>query len=365
VSIKLIHCSGSDVSRYVRFCRDVYSDDVNYRDSMGSLCFDILSGRSVFSKAAWILPVMVLDAQDQILAVATFIQAKAMSDVLQMSFFEAVQTGEHAADLIVTEAAKMAIKRHARRIVVGINGHINYGLGFLADHYHERTGFGSAYNPRWYVHYFEKRAVRTSTLVSYLGDPGTQPTEREQRLIRRLERTFTFRMADLRHLEREIVTYTQLNNDCFATHPLYYERRVEEDYELFRAFRRLLREENLLFAEKNGKAVAFMLWYPDFNELVPPGGTLGVRTWIQYKLLRRPITRFKIVEIGVHPDYQRSGVIIGLFDQCLKQTRGRFAQCESGWIFSDNMDSRALCERWAAKPYKHYKVFELPVDGRD
>ncbi len=352
------------MSRYLQFCRDVYHGDTNYRDSASALCFNILSGRSVFCASAWILPVMVLDEESRVLAVATFIHARAMPDVLQLSFYEARETGEQASDLIVAEARKMAVRRHAIRVVAGINGHINYGLGFLADHYDERVGFGSAYSPPGYIRNLEKHAVRTSTLVSYLSDQATLSFQKEQRLVSRLVRRFTFRSADFRDLKREIAVYTELNNACFATHPLYYDRTVEEDYELFRMFRHLLKEENLLIAEDRGRPIAFMLWYPDFNELVPSGGKLGIRTWIRYRMMRQPVSRFKIAEIGVHPAYQCSGVVMGLFDQCRKLTQGRFAYCESGWIFNNNLRSRALGERWAAKPYKHYKIFELSVHGK-
>lgn len=363
--IKLTYCASSDIVRYVHFCQTVYDGDEHYRNSSGHLCRDMLSGRSVFCKAAWIQPVMVVDEQNVILAVSTFIQAKAMPDVLQMAYFEAAENLKEASDLIVAEARKVAKERNANRIVVGLNGHVNYGLGLLADHYNERAGFGSAYNPARYIHYFEKQASRTETLVSYLRDLKDMSFARELAILQRLERKFTFRIADFRHLKREITIYTQLNNVCFANHPLYYKRRIEEDYELFKAFRWLLNEENLLIAEVGGKPIAFMLWYPDFNELVPPGSKIGFSTWIRYKWLKQSISRVKIVEIGVHPNYQHSGVIMGLFNLCLIRFRGRFTQCESGWIFSDNKKSRAINERWGAKLYKKYKVFELSLEVKD
>ena len=42
-------------------------------------------------------------------------------------------------------------------------------------------------------------------------------------------------------------TYTSLNNQAFQSHRFYYQRRKEEDLELFQDMKLLLKDENLLF----------------------------------------------------------------------------------------------------------------------
>lgn len=58
-------------------------------------------------------------------------------------------------------------------------------------------------------------------------------------------------------MEEEAKVYTRINNDAFRDHLFYYERVEEEDLELFKDFKLLLKE-NLLFVEKDGVEVGFM-----------------------------------------------------------------------------------------------------------
>lgn len=181
--------------------------------------------------------------------------------------------------------------------------------------------------------------------------------ERERKYLGRIIGRFTFRKADFSRLREEIQLYSRLNNQCFADHLLYFHRHADEDYELFKPFHWFLRQENLLIAEENNRAVGFLLWYPDFNELLGPGRELCLRHLLKYKLFRYPVRKFKIAEIGVIPEYQGSGVLLGLLHLCFSLIQGRFQQCETGWIFETNHQSKRICERWQATPFKTYSVF--------
>ena len=73
-----------------------------------------------------------------------------------------------------------------------------------------------------------------------------------------------------------------------------------------------------MFVEKNNEVVGFMLWYPDFNQLMNPKETVGLKTVIKNKLYGKNIDTFKIVEIGVAPEERNKGAILALFDYCFK-----------------------------------------------
>jgi hypothetical protein len=75
----------------------------------------------------------------------------------------------------------------------------------------------------------------------------------------------------------------------------------------------------------------------------------------------REIDKLTIAEIGVLPEYQGSGAILVLFDQCLQLTRGSYDWCETGWILDSNIKSKGFGIRWADSEYKHYKIFEIEV----
>ncbi len=338
----------------------IYSGDLNYRDSTTPLLKLILSSHSIAASGDELIPVEAYDEQDVPVACALFIIASGMPDTLQVAFFEALPGRQAAVDYLMQEARQLARFSECRRIVIGMNGHVNNGLGFLAGPYDLTAGFGSSYNPEYYIKYFESTCTSQETLISYHYDLEEASLDRERALIERIGRRFTVREGNFRDLRAEIAIYTHLNNLCFKAHPLYFERSVEEDYTLFKSFGPFLKEENFLVSEHEGRAIGFLLWYPDFNELVKPGKRLGLLAALKYRLPGHPISSFKIAEIGVIPEYQDSGAIVGLIDRCSAiARRNGHSYCESGWVFDSNSRSNGICRRWTEQPLKRYRFFEI------
>lgn len=350
-----------DIAEYKQFIQQVYAGNTNFRDSLSSILTIVNNPKGAFAKRTQQQAIVVRNDNGTPLASALLLQAKEMPDQLQLCFFEALPNAQQAVQALVEKASSIAQQWRANTLLVSLNGHVNYGLGFLADSFDEPPCFGSAYTPVYYLDYFRSLGFREHQLVSYRYPMSSFVGRQEERLLERTKKRFSFRKADFSQLRKELSIYTQLNNQCFSNHPIYFHRFDDEDYELFHPFRWFLREENLLIAEHGGRPVGFLLWYPDFNELIGPGQELGIHALLKYKLLRRPIKRFKIVEIGVIPRFQGSSVILGLFHACYMLTKNRFQECESGWIFSDNLKSKNICCRWNPEAGPTYSVFDLPL----
>lgn len=343
----------------VRLCGDVYRGDDAYRDNTTALLRLVTAPRGAFARGAESWPVTVVDHDGTPLASALLIRARRHSDTLQVGFLEARPDRPEALDILLDTARERARASGCAHLVVGANGHVNNGLGLLAGPFGCRPMFGSAYNPAHYVEHLSRRAVRTDTLVSYVHDLDALPITADSRLCERVARGFKVRAGNFRRLADEVAIYTELNNLAFAGHPHYFERLPEEDLELFRAFGPLLREENFLVAEHEGRPVGFLLWYPDFNEWVPSGRAVGLGAAVRYGVLRQRPACFKLAELGVRPEFQRSGAILALIAHCFRIVHGRYRQVESGWILDGNVLSKALNTRWHGTPGKTYKVFHL------
>lgn len=350
----------ASVNEYIQFCKSIYQQNIYYRDSMSRVLKSILRGKAQICKSSRIFPIMVLD-EGRIAAVCTFAIVDRMKDTLQLTYFEALPRQEKAVKEMLAYGRTLARQHGIETILIGLNFHVNYGLGLLADHYEHVQGFGTAYNPPYYIDYFQRFGGEEFNLVNYLTQMEGFDFRVDHRFISRITEKYQVRKASFRHIEREAGIYTDLNNRAFREHAFYYERRAEEDLELFREFRLLLKEENLLFLEHSGKPVGFMLWYPDYHELMGPGEALGIKTLIKNKLFSHKIKKFKIVELGVLPEYQKNGGVYALFHKCRELVGNRYDYCESGWILEHNLASRGLGFRWADKEYKHFKVFRIPV----
>ncbi|WPD21288.1 MAG: hypothetical protein SD837_13905 [Candidatus Electrothrix scaldis] len=339
----------------------VYAGNPCFRDSLSSILTIINNPKGAFASRTQQQALVVKDDEGTPLASALLLRAKKLPDKVQLSFFEALPNAQEAVVQLVENARRIAREWGASSLLVSMNGHVNYGLGFLADSFEEPCCFGSSYTPPYYLTYFRELGFTEQQLVSYRYPMSSFTGRQEERILERTKTRFSFRKADFSRLQDEIGVYTRLNNECFANHPLYFYRYEDEDYELFKPFRWFLKEENLLIAEHGGTPVGFLLWYPDFNELIEPGQELGLLALLRYKVFRQRIKRFKIVEIGVVPKFQGSSVILGLFHACYELTKNRFQECESGWIFSENFKSRNICRRWNPETGPTYSVFTLAL----
>ncbi|KJS22971.1 MAG: hypothetical protein VR72_03540 [Clostridiaceae bacterium BRH_c20a] len=351
-----------DLKKFIGFTKEVYRDDPLYRDAMSSIAQMFLSKKTAYLEHARVYPVWV-ENNGGMLARAAFIIDYKQEDMLIVSFFEAKRDAQKAVNLIISEAKKLAEKKGLKRIVIGLDAHLNYRVGFLASHFNETPTFGLAYNPDYYSSFFS--GCREYNFSSFSVEIDRFNMEKEKPILSRIkQKGFTFRFADLSRLDREIEIYTYLNNLCFRDHLWWADRTVKEDLELFHPFRWFLKGENLIFAEKEGQPIGMMLWYPDFNQLLPQGKGLGLKALVQYKMGLGKIDKFKIAEIAVGQKYQGSGAVLGFFDLLYSVVKDKYKICEAGWVEENNIKSRSLGIRWedfGCQEYKKFKAYEVLI----
>lgn len=352
--------SPQDIDKFIGFTKKVYGIDPFFRDSMSSIVYMFLTGKTSYLDHAEVYPFWV-EENNEMLARAAYIIDYKQKDMLMLSFFEAKRGAQSVVDLIMAEAKKLAKKKGLKRIVIGLDAHLNYRLGFLASHFNETPTFGLAYNPSYYSDFFP--GCKEYNFTSFLAEIDSFNLKEDQAILSRIKsRGFTFRFAEMSQLKKEIEIYTYLNNLCFSKHLWWAERTVGEDMELFYPFRWFLKGENLIFAEKDGNPIGMILWYPDFNQLLSSGEGLGLKALAQYKLGLGKIDRFKIAEIAIDEKYQGSGAVLGFFELLYSVVKNKYKRCEAGWVEENNLKSLGLGLHWqdfGCREYKKYQAYEV------
>ncbi|TJX15914.1 hypothetical protein E9840_01805 [Tissierella creatinini] len=354
--MKLVKVDNSNKKYFIKFFEDRYLNNPLKRNSMSSLVKGLIYGKSIMCKSIDLDPLMIEEG-GRVIMITILAFAHRMPDFIQIGFFEAIEDNPSAFQLILHRAREMAKGKGATKLSGSLNIHVNYGLGFLASDYDSNQGFGTPHNPKFYNTLFEGAGFETIDMVSFNRNMLDMKPIIKDRMRDRLKDRYIVRQVNFKELEKEAEIYTRINNEAFKNHPFYYPRVVEEDLELFKEFKYLLRPENLLFVEREGVPVGFMLWYPDFHSLMKPNETLGLKTVIKAKLDHNKMRTFKIVEIGVIPQEQNKGAIISLFDYCYICAKDKYDTFESGWVLINNQNSLALGERWADGIHKKYKAF--------
>lgn len=353
----LVECqSMRDRKALLKFYKSQYVRHPLRRDSLSGLLKDLLFERSVMNASIDIRPLMVKEAGEVVMS-CVLARAHRMPECLQIAFFESPRPCPEGFALIYEAAVAAAKAWGAREISASLNIHVNYGLGFLSEGYEKAQSFGMAHNGPHVHDYFEAYGFEAVPMVTFHKDMRVDFDIMSPRLKARLRERYRVRHADFSSLKDEAALYTAINNDAFRAHPFYYPRVEAEDYELFKDFRYLLKPENLLFVEKDGEAVGFMLWYPDFHQIMGERETVGPWTVIKRRLFDHKLKGFKVVEMGVRASEQKRGAILALFDHCFDLTKGRYETFESGWVLSANTDSGNFGYKWSDGVSKGYKAY--------
>jgi len=340
----------------------VYEGNPCHRSTEVSLTRLLVDGPTAFRRHATVSARLLWNNGD-VVGRCALIHDRKMPEFVQVAFFEALPGLNGVVDALLVAAS--ALHTGASKLLIGLNGHLNYGAGILLDRFDEPPVFGLPYTPPYYPDYFAGLYCRKSISFRF-------PLKGIYDWARRAGGTFdtggvTVRFLNKRQLRKDIELYTYIDNQSFSNTPYWYwsNREPEENYELFHPFRHLMKEEDLLFAEKEGKPVGFLLWYPDFNGLARPGEDIGLRHLLRYKFAN-PIRATRLAEVAVLPEYRRLPVMATLLLKSLPTVERRgYETCEGGFIFEENRASVAMTQRYIVRdlghrlePYRHYGMFE-------
>jgi len=352
-----------DYKTFRKVREDVYKGNDCFRGTDAGIEQLLLNSMSAFSSHSTIRKYVVRDGNNLVARFA-LIHDHHLAEYVQVSFFEAQQGLGDIFTLIRKE-----ITNHfptCSKVVVGLNGHLNYGAGILLNRFDEAPLFGLPYNPGYYAAYFN--GLRCRKMFTYRFSMENYAAWAQAYQEPRALKGLTERFMDKRMIKRESAIYTHLNNEAFVNHPYWANRNNEEDLELFYPFRFLLDNENLLFADVDGKPAGFMLWYPDFNQLVSTQRDLNVLDVLKFRI-KNPVNTFRFTEIGIIPEYQGSPVALALISKTLPFLLEKgYRFCEGGFIFEENHASIAFvkrilqrCQGVEPAPYREFALFETTL----
>jgi hypothetical protein len=352
--------SKSEFRAFYQITKEIYKNNIFYRSSEDDITRLLVEGPSAFHQHATVIS-FIITKNDEVAGRFTLIHDQKLSEYVQVSFFEALPGLSDVANLIIENARDRF--PHCKRIVIGLNGHLNYGAGILLSNFDEPPVFGLPYNREYYQDYFCN--FRKITMVSYQF-PLEPFIEYHRKMGNNPDfKGITVRKLNKRKLRQETEIYTYLNNACFPGHPFWADRDAREDFELFHPFRYLIKEENLLYAEKDGEPIGFFLWYPDFNQLIKGNQHLGIMHVLRYHLAN-PITAFRFTEIAVLPKYNISHAVQALILHAIPYiSKAGIKQGEGGFIFEENKKSIVMTRRFLERvtgekmePHRRYALFE-------
>lgn len=346
---------------FLRFRKDLYRQGKTFIDNNSFMIREVFQKRTSFIDGKEICPLNVV-RDGRIVSQGIVVYARDLPDYIQLCFFESLPDQQEAVELLVEKTAEIGKKMGCKKIVAGLNGHVNYGLGFLSSHYESVNSFSAAANPAYYHGYFKSMNFAEVKMNTYVIHEIDNRLERYQKQFDKLGRTYSFRTFDRKRFREDAGIYTDLSDRTFAGHRYYYRRNKQEDVEMLKELFLFMKEDSLIFAFRGEKPVGFILWYPDFNELGKRGDIFGTKHFVKNLFLGSRIRTAKIMEYGILEENRRSGLALGLIHQVfLALKRYHVTRAETSWILEENRDSDSICRAICDGRYKAYVTYEKEI----
>ncbi len=345
--------------RFLDFRKEIYSGSCWYVDDNYFMLCEIFSGKLNFTGSIKFYPVYIAGDDGRILCEALIVYAPALKEYIQLCFFEALPGQTAAVGMLMDKAEKAGRRFGCKRLVIGLNGHVNYGLGLLDSHFGECNSFSSPGNPSFYPAYFRDAGLEEVGLNSYVVNSFDDRLERFSSAIERIDKNYSFRYFDKKEFDRYSEIYTDLNNKCFTQHRYYYARDPLDDKEMLKELFLFMKEDSLIFVFKDDEPVGFIMWYPDFNELAARGEAFGTKHFLKNAMPGRKIKTAKVMEYGVLKEYRGRGLPAALIYKAFKLIKDQgYTRIETSWVLEENEDSNSFCRASCDSLYKKYVVFE-------
>ncbi len=284
-------------------------------------------------------------------------------------FFECIDNVDVAKSLFA--AAGEWLKSHGKTKMRGpANPSLNDTCGVLVDAFDTPAVVLMPYNPKYYDKLIKDAGLpKIMDLYAYdlwVDNYLTPKMERMQGILReRYE--ITTRNVNFKNKEqfkKDVDTLKALYNAAWQPN-WGFVRMTDEEFDHLAKGMKMIAEPTLAFmVESKGKTVGFGLGIMDINQVLknnPSGATIpGV--W-QLLTKRKKIDSFRIIVLGVLPEYQKTGIdAILYYEYGLRCKALGMKHSEASWILENNtMMNRALTQTLNGKQYKTYRMYECKL----
>lgn len=349
-----------DKKRYIDFIYNIYKEDKNFSDLNITFVKNFLYKRDRYAKRVDIEPIIIED--NGIKLVGTFISSDD-SKQLKLAFLEFVPNASKYIHKIIEYGKELLNSKKLEELIIGVNGQVSYGLGILEHGDNEKFEFNANYNPDYYTKELDQIISVSKNAYSYIYDAKNSLDIIGNNLMNELSKYYTFRYMDKKHFKRDMLIFGDLCDKTLKSTPYYSYKSNKEMYELMKQMKFLLKNEDIIFALKDNKEVGFIFTHPDYVELFDKPKLNYIKLFFR-KLYKKPKNLIYNV-IGILPEYQKSGLAMGLIHKSANIRKKDYPIGVSSFILEENIPSTMLSRKLSIGVNKKYKIYEIKKDDKN
>ncbi len=286
-----------------------------------------------------------------------------------MGFFECINDKEAAFKLF--DICRYWLKEKGME---AMDGPINFGendnhWGLLVEGY-TPPGHGMNYNMPYYKELFEAYGFKFyfEQVTNHL-DLHKKFPERFWKIAEWVMRKpgYTFEHFSFKNAEKYLNDLKIIYDTAWVFHENFTPVQIDDLRRKLNSAKNIIDEEFIWFVYFEGEPIAFLIMFPDINQIVKKfNGKLNMINKLRflYYKKRNTITRARITIMGVVPKFQKSGVESAIFWHLNKvmQRKKHYKELELSWVGDFNPKMRVLHDSvggsFAKKHITYRKVFD-------
>jgi len=200
------------------------------------------------------------------------------------------------------------------------------------------------------------------------GKKADKPPAKIKRVAEKVRerKNFKIRRVDMSHFREEVGRVKTIYNEAWAKNWGFVPMSDAEIDNLAHSLKDMIDPNIAMFAEVDGKPVAFGLPMPDVYEpmrlaRMKPGEP---EIWQLLKLIwhwkiRGKTTGVRIWALGILEEYRATGVdALMYYEMFMAGLKRGYVDIEMSWILDNNDKMNAIIEKLGAHIYKTYRVYE-------
>jgi GNAT superfamily N-acetyltransferase len=278
-------------------------------------------------------------------------------------FFETIGRQEVAGALL--SAAENWLGEQGCRVAVGpVSPSPHYEMGILTAGFDAPPFLMLTHNRPYYPALIEAAGYEKAVdLYAYLLPMKNATLEGKiERVGETLERRWgvTVRAGEMRHFAREAAIIHRLYNTSMLGQ-WGFTPIGESEFAAFAAdLKRIIDPDLVLFGERRGEPVGFLLALPNLNEVFIRIRDGRLLPFGLLKLLwhRRSVGSVRVILAGMRPEWQRRGVGSLLYSEIARRIKAKgYAAAELSWVLEENVLMNRAAHLVGGHVHKTYRVY--------
>lgn len=371
IEIKTLHPT-KDIIKFIKFAWKIYKDDQYWVPPLLMDKKKILNkNKNPFFKSAEMEMYFAYkngEVVGRIAAIKNDTHNKVHNENIGFfGFFESIDDQEVANALL--DKAKEWIRSKGLDAMRGpANPSSNDEWGMLLEGFDDPPRLMMTYNPKYYLDLMDNYGLKKiKDLYAYRID--NKKLLKSEKLIRvadivKKRSNVEVKQVNMKKFKSELEKVKFVYNKAWAPNWGFIPMTDEEIDNLAKELKPIVEASLILFAEVDGKTVAFALVMLDYNELFKDfNGKLFPFNVIKLFTQRKKITWARVITLGIIPEYQQRGIDALLYYEITKRAEKLgILKGEASWILEDNeMMKRGAEQVMNGKVYKKYRIYQIDI----